>query len=130
MTKYLWDFSFDELFFKENGYEVVDKAKTFELTMIDELRGHYEKVAKRSRDYISKMDSGHFIEGIPGLMRTDMILQLCLIYSLSISEMVLTKRSFIQMIEEEAVTYFREYRVFRETYSFEKYSLMNKIAMT
>lgn len=130
MKKYLWDFSFEELFFQENGQQVLKETTRIEKQIIERLQGFYEAISRESREKVNRINGTTFSDDFPELIYADMMLQLCLIYSLSASETLFRGDELIQTIQKEALEYFYEYRIFRETYSFETYSIVNDIAIS
>lgn len=126
MEVYLWDFSFDELFYEENELSSEVNYTEDEQQMIDSLRNYFEEIASQSKSLVKKMTDDEIFEYHPELIKKDMILQLCLLYSLSIKEWLFTGDFMIELIENEVYQYFHEYRIFGKRYKFERYSIMNK----
>lgn len=129
MKQYLWDFTFDELFFKENGQTILTEVNSYEQAVIQDLEEHYEITAQKCRNKLEDMGKWELLDWFPQLIRMDMVLQLCLIYSLGIQENPLATKEMISQIEEEAGNYFYEYRCFRQPYHFEQYSIVNQVAL-
>lgn len=84
MPQYLWEFSFEGLFFAENGEEVIEQATAEEQSVIQEIQAFYDETAAHCRQKIHLADKETIIHQIPNLMYFDVKLQLCLIYSFSI----------------------------------------------
>lgn len=130
MKKFLWDYSFDELFLAENGKEILEEINSEELFIIQELKKYYEKTAQACHEAIENIPNREFLQGFPNLMRSDMILQLCLIHSLGVLINPIELDQLINTLEKESINYFHEYRSFGKKYEFEQYSLFNQIALT
>lgn len=129
MEHYLWDFSFDELFHEEGGFEVIEQAGTEEKEALELLCNHFERTAAKCRLIVNSVSKENFSNLLPKLTRQDMILQLCLIYGLSVNETLLTPIQMLETIDNEIYQYFSEYRVFGKRFEFERYSIMNQIAL-
>ena len=127
MSKFLWDFSFDSLFFEEGGEEVIAEATTEELMIIKKLRQHFERTLEKCHKQIETIGGKEFLNRLPEFMHYDMVLQLCLLHSLSVAERIPGDMDWISIIENEAEIYFYEYRCFGRRFDFEKYSIINQI---
>lgn len=128
MMKYLWDFSFEELFFTEGGEQLLEELTISEWVAISKVKNIFEKISEISRSRVRQIDSERFAVTIPELVNADAMLQLCLIYGLAVQEEVPRKDKLEEIIRREASLYFKEYRGFKNGYSFEQYSFFNRIA--
>lgn len=131
MRKYLWDFTFEELFLLDEGRaSLLTDICSNEGKRIKVLGQYFETRAAECRKKINTYSKFALLEHISEFLHYDMVLQLCLIYSLNIRENHIELEDLINMIESEVVDYFYEYRVFSSSYNFEKYSLMSQITTT
>lgn len=127
MRKFLWDFTFEELFLKEKDSEILERASEKELENIECLADFFDRTAEKCQLKVQQLDCKQFYNCISQFQKADLKLQLCLIYSLSEIWIRLDKEQILFFIENQNRKHCLKYRLFREKYHFEKYVLLNQI---